>query len=55
MNDPRAKLVDRLLPALRHELFPRALDGGKPPLARRVFVNRNLRLDKIRFIGFDLD
>ena len=55
MKDPRAKLVDRLLPALRQELFPRALDGGKPPLDRRVFVNRNLRLDKIRFIGFDLD
>lgn len=55
MNDSRPKLAERLLPALRRELFERALDGGTPPAARRIFVNRNLRLDKIRFLGFDLD
>ena len=55
MNNTRPKLADRLLPALRRELFERALDGGTPPLSRRIFVNRNLRLDKIRFLGFDLD
>ena len=55
MNGTRPKLADRLLPALRRELFERALDGGTPPLSRRIFVNRNLRLDKIRFLGFDLD
>jgi len=55
LNNLRTKLADRLLPLLRHELLDRALDDGKPPLPRRVFVNRNLRLDKIRFLGFDLD
>ena len=25
------------------------------PYSRRVFCNRNLRMDRIRFIGFDMD
>ncbi len=42
-TSPRALL-------LRH-----ALEVGKPPMARRIFVNRTLRMEKIRCVGFDLD
>ncbi|MCL4838946.1 MAG: HAD-IG family 5'-nucleotidase [Thermoanaerobaculia bacterium] len=52
---PRPTWLAPLLPALRHALLRRAFDGGKPPLPRRVFVNRNLRLERIRYVGFDLD
>jgi 5'-nucleotidase len=39
------------LALLRHALAQEA----EPPSARRVFVNRALRMEKIRCIGFDLD
>jgi HAD superfamily 5'-nucleotidase-like hydrolase len=32
-----------------------ALAGAEPPPSRRVFVNRALRMERIRCIGFDLD
>jgi len=48
-------LLERLLPVLREQLTASAAEGGKPPRPRRVFVNRNLRLDKIACVGFDLD
>ena len=38
------------LALLRH-----ALAGVEPPPSRRVFVNRALRMERIRCIGFDLD
>ncbi|HVS03511.1 MAG TPA: HAD-IG family 5'-nucleotidase [Thermoanaerobaculia bacterium] len=36
-------------------LLRSALRDGEPPPSRRIFVNRNLRMETIRFIGFDLD
>lgn len=36
-------------------LLRRALADGEPDLARRVFVNRALRMENIHCIGFDLD
>jgi 5'-nucleotidase len=39
------------LALLRHALSQQA----EPPPSRRVFVNRALRLEKIRCVGFDLD
>jgi 5'-nucleotidase len=44
------------LPASPHtELLRHALEDGTPALARRVFVNRTLRMESIRYLGFDLD
>src|SRR3954454_9302952 len=40
-----------LLEALGHTV-PRALDISR---SRRIFVNRNLRMDEIDLIGFDMD
>jgi len=34
---------------------PRSTDAGPIPAAARIFVNRNLRMDAIRAVGFDLD
>jgi HAD superfamily 5'-nucleotidase-like hydrolase len=36
-------------------LLRRALVDGEPDLARRIFVNRALRMENIHCIGFDLD
>ena len=47
---PVAPLASPELALLRH-----ALAGAEPPPARRVFVNRALRMERIRAIGFDLD
>jgi HAD superfamily 5'-nucleotidase-like hydrolase len=46
----RVKLATPELALLRH-----ALAQVEPPPPRRVFVNRALRMEKIRCIGFDLD
>src|SRR5215471_19020994 len=46
---PKAHL--ELLEALGHAV-PRTLDIAR---SRRVFVNRNLRMDEIELIGFDMD
>lgn len=37
------------------DLLRHALAEHSPPFARRIFVNRTLRMEKIRQIGFDLD
>jgi 5'-nucleotidase len=37
------------------DLLRHAVEDGEPTLPRRVFVNRTLRMESIRFIGFDLD
>lgn len=39
----------------RGELLRHTLAQGAPAVGRRVFTNRNLRMEKIRQIGFDLD
>lgn len=36
-------------------LFDFLLHHEKPPGDRRIFVNRTLRMESIRFVGFDLD
>ncbi len=41
--------------ALLVRLLERLGPMQAPPEARRVFVNRTLRLDSIRYVGFDLD
>ena len=37
------------------EIADAILKTGHPPLHRRIFVNRNLRMDSIEAIGFDMD
>lgn len=54
-NASAPAFVEKLLPALAGSLAHHAGNGGLPERPRRVFVNRNLRLQKIRFVGFDLD
>lgn len=52
--DPAA--LERLGDGRRADLLRLAMGNAEPPpLPRRVFTNRNLRLEKIRFVGFDLD
>ncbi len=48
-------LLEDLAPSTQKELLEQALTDHQPPDNRRVFVNRTLRMEKIRFIGFDLD
>lgn len=48
-------LLEDLAPSTQKELLGQALADHQPPDNRRVFVNRTLRLEKIRHIGFDLD
>lgn len=48
-------LLEDLAPSTQKELLGQALADHQPPDSRRVFVNRTLRMDKIRHIGFDLD
>ena len=48
-------LLDDLAPSTQRELLGQALADHQPPDNRRVFVNRTLRMEKIRHIGFDLD
>src|SRR5262245_17215019 len=40
-----------ILPTLPTPVQP----SSPPPLARRVFASRDLRLDQINMIGFDMD
>lgn len=47
-------LLEDLEPSQHRELLAQALDE-RPSKDRRIFVNRALRLEKIRHIGFDLD
>jgi 5'-nucleotidase len=54
LAEPRAPL-DTLPPSSELELLRHGLAELPPPPARRIFVNRALRMEKIRCIGFDLD
>ncbi len=49
------EVLDRLDPSASRELLRLALVDQRPPDGRRIFVNRTLRMEKIRHIGFDLD
>ena len=59
MTRPRNPLgqvpVPKTEPAYIQDLLGHALRYSTPPPERRVFVNRTLRLETIRHIGFDLD
>jgi HAD superfamily 5'-nucleotidase-like hydrolase len=54
LAEPRTPL-DTLPPSSELELLRHGLAELPPPPARRIFVNRALRMEKIRCIGFDLD
>lgn len=58
-NDSRSlideALLDELEPSAELSLLCHALRDERPMPERRVFVNRTLRLEKIRHVGFDLD
>ena len=59
MNDwanliPGERLAD-LEPSVGRELLKHALGQDSVPESRRVFVNRTLRMETIRYVGFDLD
>ncbi|MEM6794258.1 MAG: HAD-IG family 5'-nucleotidase [Acidobacteriota bacterium] len=45
----------KLKPSADLFLLRHSLEHRTPPLEQRVFVNRTLRLEKIRYAGFDLD
>ncbi len=47
--------IDRLEPSVGQELLRHALTDQVQSSGRRVFTNRTLRLEKIKYIGFDLD
>lgn len=53
MIDPA--LLARLAPSTERELLRQTQNDPNPPLELRVYVNRTLRMEKIRFVGFDLD
>lgn len=46
---------DRLAPGAAGILLRHALEERRPPEERQVFVNRTLRMEKVRYVGFDLD
>lgn len=48
-------LTGELEPSWITELLQHSLRYGSPPPERRVFVNRTLRMETIKHIGFDLD
>ncbi|MCG8455617.1 MAG: HAD-IG family 5'-nucleotidase [Holophagales bacterium] len=48
-------LLSGLAPSARLALLHHTLGDYSPPPERRIFVNRTLRLEKIRHAGFDLD
>ncbi|MDA8020168.1 MAG: HAD-IG family 5'-nucleotidase [Thermoanaerobaculia bacterium] len=48
-------LLDELPRSAELSLLHHALREGSPPRAEQIFVNRTLRMEKIRFVGFDLD
>jgi len=58
LSDPKGGITTSLEPSTHLELFdklgalPRALDIAP---TRRIYVNRNLRMDEIDLIGFDMD
>ena len=50
-----AGLLEALPSSADLTLLRHALGAGTPPHAERVFVNRTMRMDTIRHVGFDLD
>ena len=50
-----AKSGDTPVPTTSRELIASATQPLDVPRSRRVYVNRNLRLDKIEMVGFDMD
>jgi HAD superfamily 5'-nucleotidase-like hydrolase len=52
---PEASALGRLPAAVAGRLLRHALADRRPRPERQVFVNRALRLEKIRYVGFDLD
>ena len=42
-------------PSAHIDLLRHTLSSEAPPQERRVFVNRTLRMEKIAYVGFDLD
>lgn len=53
--DVSEEFLADLPPSPTGALTRHALIAGDPPLHRRVFVNRTLRMSSIRVVGFDLD
>ena len=51
--DPR--FLDQLEPTMVRELLRHTAADQPPPEERQIYVNRNLRMEKIRAVGFDLD
>lgn len=50
-----AETDNGLQPPLTEALFRYLLELGEIPAERRIFVNRTLRMESIRYVGFDLD
>lgn len=50
-----ARYLDELEPTPLRDLLLHASADQPPPEERQVYVNRNLRMEKIRHVGFDLD
>ena len=50
-----SELLDGKRPELARALFDYIARVDSIPLERRIFVNRTLRLETIRYVGFDLD
>lgn len=48
-------LLDELEPSAELSLLRLAMNEGSPQRAAQIFVNRTLRMEKISFVGFDLD
>lgn len=47
--------LEKIEPSAWRDLLLQALSDRRPPSSRRIFTNRTLRMEKIRFVGFDLD
>ena len=50
-----ATQLEGMEPSPRADLLRHVLADRRPPHGRRIFVNRTLRMEKIRYVGFDLD
>jgi len=50
-----SRLLETLPPTTKAALIKRLALSYETPLQERVFVNRNLRMEKIQYVGFDLD
>ncbi|MGB5881893.1 MAG: 5'-nucleotidase domain-containing protein, partial [Thermoanaerobaculia bacterium] len=50
-----SRLLETVGAATATALLDHLERAGEPPAGRQVFVNRTLRLETIRYLGFDLD